>query len=222
VARDIHDSLGHSLTAIHIQLEKALVYYSLHPQEALQSIQDARDVARVALKDVRRSVSTLRAEELPFFCAQEIAQLGEQLRKNGLSVHFEVTGSEESFSRDALMTLYRIAQEGCTNIQRHARAGYVQIALDFGTQEARLSLSDDGVGFDFSSWLEQEGSHEQSYGLRGMQERLQQVNGVLQLESIPGQGTQLTAVVSRLVKGDQNVGMSMMEQERERGYDGTQ
>jgi signal transduction histidine kinase len=63
VAREIHDSLGHSLTAIHLQLEKALVYHSAHPQEALQSVQDARDVAREALQDVRRSVSALRKEE---------------------------------------------------------------------------------------------------------------------------------------------------------------
>jgi len=201
VAREIHDSLGHSLTAIHLQLEKALVYYTDYPQDALQSVQDARDVAREALQDVRRSISSLRAEEQPFSCTQEIALLGEQLRQHGLSVHVVVTGNEETFSRRVLTTLYRIAQEGCTNIQRHAQASTVQIALDFGIQEISLQVSDDGIGFD-TSMLEQRGSNKQSYGILGMQERLLLVNGVLCLESIPGQGTQLTATIRKRVKGD--------------------
>jgi len=209
VAREIHDSLGHSLTAIHLQLEKALVYHADHPQEALQSVQDARDVAREALQDVRRSVSSLRTEEQSFSCAQEIEQLGTQLRQSGLSVHFVVTGNEEAFSRRVLTTLYRIAQEGCTNIQRHAQARDVQIALDFGIQEAYLQVSDDGIGFDIST-LEPGGRNKQSYGILGMQERLVLVNGALRLESIPGQGTQLTATVSKSIHGDLQASRSLM------------
>jgi signal transduction histidine kinase len=209
VAREIHDSLGHSLTAIHLQLEKALVYHSAHPQEALQSVQDARDVAREALHDVRRSVSSLRTEDQPFSCTQEIELLGAQLRQNGLSVHFVFTGSEEAFSRRVVTTLYRIAQEGCTNIQRHAQASEVQITLDFGIQEACLQVSDDGIGFDTST-LEQGRRNKQSYGILGMQERLLLVNGTLRLESIPGQGTQLTATVSKQVKEDLQVNRFLM------------
>jgi signal transduction histidine kinase len=196
VAREIHDGLGHSLTAIHLQLKKAVTYYSDHPQVALQSVKDARDVAQEALQDVRRSVSALRTEEHLFFCAHEIAQLGTQLRQNGLTVDFTVTGDEEAFSTRVLTTFYRIAQEGCTNIQRHAQASHVQISLDFGIQSATLKVSDDGIGFDTSP-LEQGGNDKQSYGIMGMQERLRLVNGALRIESIPGEGTRLIATVNK-------------------------
>jgi signal transduction histidine kinase len=220
VAREIHDSLGHSLTAIHLQLEKALTYYSADSQVALQSVRDARDVAREALQDVRRSVRALRTEEQPFSCTHEIEQLGAQLRQHGLTVDFVATGREEAFSRRVLTTLYRIAQEACTNIQRHALANNVQISLDFGSQSALLQVSDDGIGFD-TSRLEWEGGNKQSYGILGMQERLRLVTGVLQIESIPGQGTQLTATISKQGKDDLEAKMPLITERREGGTDGT-
>lgn len=199
VARDIHDGLGHALTAIHLQLEKALMYYDASPQEARQSVQDARDVAKVALQDVRRSVRTLRTEGPPFSCVREVTLLAEQLRKNGLVVDFVCEGDEGAFSRQTLTTLYRVAQEGCTNIQRHAQASHVHIHLDFGAQEAHLCLDDDGIGFNTSSILKQDSGHMKSYGLQGMLERLSLVNGSLRLDSSPGQGTQLLVLVPRQV-----------------------
>jgi signal transduction histidine kinase len=114
VAREIHDGLGHALIAL--QLEKALVYQDKQPQAALQAISDAKRVAKDALQDVRRSVSVLRTQREPFACTRGITLLVEQLRENALAVDFEVDGSEERFSNDALMTLYRVAQEGFTNI----------------------------------------------------------------------------------------------------------
>ena len=80
VAREIHDGLGHALIAINVQLEKALVYYDKHPQEALQAISDAKQVVKDALQDVRRSVRALRTEQEPFACTQKITLLVEQLR----------------------------------------------------------------------------------------------------------------------------------------------
>ncbi len=197
VAREIHDGLGHALIAINVQLEKALVYYDKHPQEALQAISDAKRVVKEALQDVRHSVRTLRTEQEPFACIQGITLLVEQLRETALAVDFEVTGSEERFSNPALLTLYRIAQEGFTNVQKHAQASRVEVALHITEEEARLSNRDNGRGFDAERRLRQKTGSQEGYGLRGIQERIALVGGAFHLESQAGSGTRLLVTVTR-------------------------
>ena len=197
VAREIHDSLGHALIAINVQLEKALVYYNKQPQEALQAISDAKRVVKEALQDVRHSVRVLRTEQEAFACAQGITLLVEQLRENGLGVDFEVTGNEERFSNSARMTLYRVAQEGFTNIQKHAQASRVQVSLYFDEKEARLSIRNNGCGFDAERRLQQKAGTQEEYGLRGIRERIELVGGTFHLESQSVRGTQLSVTVTR-------------------------
>jgi signal transduction histidine kinase len=197
VAREIHDGLGHALIAINIQLEKALVYYDKHPQEAIQAISDAKRVAKDALQDVRRSVRALRTEQEPFACTQGITLLVKQLRESSLAVDFAVTGSEERFSNPALLTLYRVAQEGFTNIQKHAQASHVEVSLLFAEEEARLSIRDNGCGFDAERRLQQPAKPQEGYGLRGIRERIELVGGNFYLESQVGRGTLLSVTVPR-------------------------
>ncbi len=197
LARDIHDGLGHALIAINVQLEKALVYYDQQPQEALQAISDAKRVVKDALQDVRRSFRALRTEPESFACIQGITLLVEQLRENKLTVDFEVTGSEEHFSNPACMTLYRVAQEGFTNIQKHAHASRVEVGLHFTGEEACLRIRDNGCGFDAQRRLEQKAGPQEGYGLRGIRERTELVGGTLHLESQSGRGTQLSVTVPK-------------------------
>ena len=197
VAREIHDGLGHALIAINVQLEKALVYYDKQPQEALQAISDAKRVVKDALQDVRRSVRALRTEQEPFACIQGITLLVEQLRMNTLAVDFEVTGSEQPFSNPARLTLYRVAQEGFTNIQKHAQASRVEVSLHFSGEEARLSIRDNGCGFDAGRRLQHTTRPQEGYGLQGIRERIELVGGAFHLESQAGSGTQLLVTVTR-------------------------
>jgi signal transduction histidine kinase len=197
VAREIHDGLGHALIAINVQLEKALVYYDKQPQEALQAISDAKRVVKDALQDVRRSVRALRTEQEPFACIQGITLLVEQLRETALAVDFEVTGSEERFSNPARLTLYRVAQEGFTNVQKHAQASRIEVSLHFTEEEARLSIRDNGCGFDAGRKFQQKAMPEEGYGLRGIRERIELVGGTFHVESQAGRGTQLLVTVTR-------------------------
>jgi signal transduction histidine kinase len=198
VAREIHDSLGHALMAISVQLEKALVYYDKQPQEAMQAISDAKGVVKDALQDVRRSVRALRTEtaQEPFACVQEITLLVEHLRENSLVAHFEASGNEDTFSNAALMTLYRVAQEGFTNIQKHAQASRVEVSLHFTEEEARLTIGDNGCGFDAERTLQQKAATEEGYGLRGIRERVELIGGDFHLESRAGRGTQLSVTIT--------------------------
>ena len=188
LARDIHDTLGHYLTVINVQLEKAQAFRDKKPQGADQAVSDAKRLAREALQEVRQSVGVLRAtEELPEFIPS-LNELVKRVQGDTCSVELNVEGNEDGFSKQGLLALYRAAQEGLTNIQRHAGASHIWIDLNLKEQEAILIVRDNGRGFDAAEWQQIEPGHNGGYGLRGMQERLKLVGGNLEVNSAPGQG----------------------------------
>ena len=197
LARDIHDTLGHYLTIINVQLEKALVFHDKKPEEAIQAVSDAKRLASEALQDVRRSVGALRTtQELPEF-TPSLTALVERVQSDTCPVELNMEGDEESFSKQGLLVLYRAAQEGLTNVQRHASASHIWIDLHFEEQEATLVLRDNGRGFATSSWQQGEPGRHGGYGLQGLQERLELVGGSLQVEGVPGQGTTLRVTLPK-------------------------
>lgn len=197
LARDIHDSLGHYLTAVNIQLEKALVYQDHNPDEAVQAIRDAKEAAATALRDVRRSVSTLRDPNAHFSLQTALQDLVDSIDSNQLSVEFSMSGDEQKYSPSVLMVLYRAAQEGLTNTCKHAQATHVTLAIQLGEDTAILRLRDDGHGFDPQALEKVMVMQSQSFGLRGIRERLELVRGRLVLNSSPHQGTELVITVPR-------------------------
>jgi len=197
LARDIHDTLGHYLTVINVQLEKALVFRDKKPEEAIQALSDAKRLASEALQDVRRSVGTLRTtQELPEF-TPSLTELVGRVRSDTCAVELNMEGDEDSFSKQRLLALYRAVQEGLTNVQRHADASHIWIDLYFGEQEATLVLRDNGHGFDAASWQQREPERDGGYGLQGLQERLELLGGGLQIESAPAQGTTLRVTLPK-------------------------
>ncbi len=194
LAREIHDSLGHYMTVINVQLEKAIVFRNRDSGQADQAVRDAKRLAGEALADIRRSVGALRDSAQPFCLAEALAGLAAPLRSNGLVVELEVTGSEAGFSSPALQTLYRAVQEGLTNVQKHAGAGRVAVRVQLEAQAARLSIEDDGRGFDPAEKAAAPGEH---YGLRGVRERLELAGGSLEVKSSPGQGTRLLVTIPK-------------------------
>jgi signal transduction histidine kinase len=127
-----------------------------------------------------------------------LIELVEHVRSEQCAVELRIEGSEASFSKKGLLTLYRVAQEGLTNIQRHAAASHVLLEVHFEEQQAHLLLSDDGCGFDPALLLQQlQSGGESRYGLLGIQERLELVGGSLHIES-SSSGTSLSASVPRI------------------------
>ncbi len=187
LARDIHDGLGHHLTAISVLLEKAEAYRDRDAAVADAAVADARRSAHSALEEVRASVRTLRADAEPFRLAAALDELALRSDRDQ-SIVVDIEGDEGGFARDVLVALFRAAQEGVTNARRHSGAGLVAIRLRLDEDRARLVVSDDGRGFTAA-----EGA-----GLTGMRERLELVGGTLAVDSVPGAGTRLTAVVPRV------------------------
>jgi len=194
LARDIHDSVGHYLTGVNIQLERARVFHARDPQQSLLAIQEAKLAAEEALRDVRRSVAGLRETDSAFSLQHSLNDLLANLATNQLQVDFRFCGDETGYNRLTLLALYRAAQEGLTNIQKHADATHATLEVDLGEQQARLCLSDNGRGFDPHRPSLSNGS---GFGLKGIQERIGLVRGQMSLSSTPQQGTTLTITVPK-------------------------
>lgn len=185
IAREIHDSLGHFLTVIGVQLEKGITFEAVNREEARQAVRAAKQLTDQALTEVRNSVGALRetGEELTLHSA--LQALVETMQQSGLSVALCWRGDEHGFSEQQLLTLFRAAQEGLTNVQKHAKAQRVQIEVALDAEAAMLRLTDDGIGFN-SQRLQTHG-----YGLQGLRERVELAQGTLTLGRSPSGGAQL-------------------------------
>lgn len=192
LARDIHDSLGHYLTVISVLLGKARAFKEKNSDEAEQALTDARRLANEALTDVRASVNSLRTSQELFSLERSLPVLVAGLQNEQLAINLAVVGSEEGISKQTLMVLYRVAQEGLTNVQRHSGADRVKLELKFDKSLTELSLADNGQGFSPQSLPYRPNS---GYGLAGLRERLQMIGGEFELDSQPGNGTRLVARV---------------------------
>ena len=196
VARDIHDSVGHSLAVINVQLEKALVFHLHNPDITEQAMKDARRAAKEALDDVRTSVRTLRQSTAVFSLPEALTKLAERSGSDTLKVDLCLEGSETGYSRPALTTLYRVVQEGLTNVHKHAQASQVWINVCLSDQTATLQIRDNGIGF--TEPVENMPAKRQGrYGLQGIRERLELVGGEISLESSPTNGTTLTVTIPK-------------------------
>jgi signal transduction histidine kinase len=176
MARDIHDSLGHHLTAISVQLEKASAFRDRDPEVAGQALTDAHESARRALEDVRTSVGTLRT---PVSLRAALASL---------DVPVSVSGAERDMDPATVTALYRAAQEAITNARRHGAAGHVAVSVTFRAADTRLEVTDDGAGFSPSA-------DHSGFGLLGMRERAALLGGVVDVVSEPGAGTRVAVTV---------------------------
>lgn len=182
LARDIHDSLGHHLAAINIQLEKANAYKQRDPNRAYEAINHAQRTVQNALKEVRESVSSLRQKGEAFSFTDSLAELITRMNHSELCITLEQTGDSSRYSRLKLITLYRVVQEGLTNVHKHACASQVTIAINFGLHEAQLVLTDNGIGFDVTNW-KAKAQKQTTQGLTGLQERVSLVGGTLSIKS---------------------------------------
>jgi signal transduction histidine kinase len=170
LARDIHDGLGHHLTVLNVQLQAAAKLIDRDSARAASAIAACREEAQAALDEVRQSVAAMRRTPLD---GRELDQAIESLvrdfgRHTSVAASFELRGAPAPLPLAAAQTLYRTAQEGLTNAQKHAAAQSVAVMLEFGRISVRLSVMDDGAGT---------GSGDGGFGLAGLRERAEQLGG---------------------------------------------
>ena len=186
LARDIHDSLGHHLTAIALLLDKAMAFRDRDPATADEAVTNARRSTGQALDDVRRSVGALHDQTGPFRLSAALDELARQANDGRLAVTLDWQGDESRYDTATLRALYRVAQEGMTNIRRHANATQASIDVQCGLSSAHLVITDNGTGVPPGA---------EGFGLRGMRERVELIGGSVALEANPGGGTRLAIVI---------------------------
>lgn len=195
LARELHDSLAQSLTAVALQLEAADALTGRSPERAQQKVREALRLTREALQETRRVVHDLRAGALQGKALPAaLRELGSAyMRTYGVQVRVTRTGPAARLSPHLESGLYRIAQEGLNNVVKHAGAGHARISLRIGGEAVKLTVQDDGSGFD-PDHLPHRAAGE-GFGLTGMRERARLLGGTLTVESTPGVGTRVEAVV---------------------------
>jgi signal transduction histidine kinase len=185
IARDIHDSVGHALTVLNLNLEAALKLWQTDPEEATEFLTEAKQLGSHALKEVRQSIATLRVDPLIGLSLPEaIADLVEEFkRSSGIStiLHIDL---QQPIKNEIRIALYRIVQEALTNICKHASATEVKINIHVRTN-LMLIIQDNGTGFQINQ-------NTTGFGLQSMSDRALTVGGNLNIETAPNDGCKIT------------------------------
>jgi signal transduction histidine kinase len=186
LAREIHDGLGHYLTTIYMQIQASLAVMPNDPETATRMMEKAQNLSQEALREVRRSVSSLRSEEdLPV--PTRIEKLLQDGESSGLQTAFKMIGKPRELDSKKSVTLFRAAQEGFSNTRKHAQASNFSITLDYSDpQNVRMTLQDDGHGTN---------TIEGGFGLIGLRERLNLVEGNCEIFTSKGEGFTLQITI---------------------------
>jgi signal transduction histidine kinase len=187
VAREIHDNLGHYLTVVNVQIEAAKTIMQSQPDKAQDALDKAQNLTQEGLAAVRRSVSALRESPLENqTLAEALEGLARELREAGLVTELTIEGESASRDPKVELTLYRAVQEGLTNVRKHARASRVDIWLRYLPDQTVLTVQDNGVGANLAN------ESSDRFGLIGIQERVQLLDGRMEIQTAPQQGFQFT------------------------------
>ena len=172
LAREIHDTLGHTLTGIIMGADAGLALFDVAPEESKKRIQVLAQSARDGLTDVRRSIKALRPDALERFTLEQALEgLVENFRlTTSAQVDYCQEAGELKLDLDEEDTLYRVVQEGLTNAVRHGKAGRIEIRITRAGNAVTVSIRDNGTGCT---------NPEEGFGLRHMRERLEMLGGTL-------------------------------------------
>ena len=171
LAREIHDSVGHSLTVVGAQLDAASALMAQSPELARASLEKARASSAEGLAEIRRSLSALHSSPIDGHSLSEVLpRLASTFDRPGVHVTVRKSGEVRQLPALVEMTLYRCGQEGLTNACRHSQASEIELHLDFrSNSQVSLAVSDNGKGFASDATDGQ--------GLRGLRERAALLHG---------------------------------------------
>ena len=188
LSRELHDTLGHALSAITVQLEAARRLMPQQPSMADDLLRETQEAARTAMRDLRVHLSELRESSGPEDLGDALRRMAESAAsQNGWRVEAQL--EEVALSGGARKALFQVAKEALENCERHARAGRVLVRLEPQGAGARLTIEDDGSGFDPGRIAPDH------FGIAGMRERMRELGGDLRVESLPGHGTRVTGTL---------------------------
>ncbi len=188
LARDLHDTLAHSLAGLVVQTEAIDTLIDPDNADARSELAKARSLAQAGLKEARQAIVDLRAnpvEDLGLARALERAAIDFGDR-SGVQIDLHVGELLKPINNDVGAQILRITQEAFNNIEQHAGARQVKVSLNQANDKLQLVISDDGQGF-----TDDEVANDR-FGLKGMRERAEMIGAKLTVESKIGLGTKIT------------------------------
>jgi PAS domain S-box-containing protein len=197
IAREIHDESVQSLASLAHKIEAIATEKRRLPKEVIHYLEGLWSETKSIIDGLRRFSHELRPgvlDQVGLGSALEL--LVEELSKEqNISTSLEISGSERRLQPEVELALFRIAQEALSNIRRHSEAKKSAIKLLFTSRKVKLTVSDDGRGFQLPEVLG-DLANEGKLGLLGMQERTLLLNGKFSIKSIVGKGTKVVVEVS--------------------------
>lgn len=181
LARELHDTLAHTLSSIAVQLEALETILDRDKEDAKKLLKDISKNTITGLKETRRTLVDLRSSELESYgLTQVILNIGESAsERGGFSIEYNLANGANILADDVSHCLYRTVQEAIENILRHANAKNVLLSVFLDDSTVKLIIKDDGIGFDINT------ISENNLGIRGMRERVEMLGGKFNLESNP-------------------------------------
>ena len=188
LARELHDEIGQALTAVKLDLQ--MLNQKLNSQESWESLNRSITMINDTIVNVRKQIFSLRSpsldeseglEEMVKNMAREICF------RAGVKANIRNEGLKQGLPWEVEIALYRCIQEALTNVGRHANANNVYVNLDQEDGMVHVSIKDDGQGFA----MEIVDKESPKVGLKGMEERVWLVDGNIEINSVPGQGTEI-------------------------------
>lgn len=191
MARELHDTLAHTLSGLSVQLEAVKAYWRIDDTVAKQLLDTSLATTRAGLQETRRALKSLRASPLDdlglLLALREVAT--ETAARANLTLTLDIPDTLPLLPPHIEHCIYRIAQEAATNAAHHANARTLSIELTCA-QSITLRVRDDGRGFNPQQDISQ--GH---FGIAGMRERANLVGGILTITSQPEQGTTVRLVI---------------------------
>jgi signal transduction histidine kinase len=198
MARELHDTLAHSLSAVAVQLEATRSLWDEDPIGARSMLDGSLAMTRHGLSEARRAIRALRAvplEDLGLALAlrQAAALVAE---RGGLRLEVAVADRTDGLPQDVAQVVYRVAMEAMENVVRHAAANVLDVSLLEAGEHWVLTVADDGRGFDAAGTASDKAPNGRN-GLQGMRERAAMVGADLEIESRPGAATSVRLRIGR-------------------------
>jgi signal transduction histidine kinase len=186
MARELHDTLAHTLSSVAVELEAVRTLIKRQPAEALKLVDQSLGITRTGLNETRKALQDLRAlpiDDLGLTLALK-TQADSIADRGGIKMRARIDRGMDKLAPDLAYCIYRITQEGLENVIRHSGAQRAILRLSRLDGQLQLTITDDGMGFDPDSVDARD-----RFGLRGMCERAEMMGGNLTVDSSAGHGT---------------------------------
>ncbi len=187
LARELHDTLAHTLSGLTVQLEAIHTVLETDQEDVQEMLEKALFGARNGLEETRRALKALRAEPLEDLGLKLALQnlAANTKARTRLDIHLNIANGGPAFTQEEEQMIYRITQEALENITHHAKAKNIWLTLSHQSGKSVLTIRDDGTGFDMAMLNKKN----DRLGLKGMRERAEMLNASLDIDSQPDQGT---------------------------------